>query len=92
MIRYFIGANNETGEVDIKAIRYIFDAHFTCYSIIDSLGRWEGKNENSVIVEVQPESEQTYSDFEIHRLCKILKARLQQDAIGYQILPKLIII
>jgi len=87
MLRLFIGANNETGEVEKGAINSVLESHFGGWTMYDSMGYWNGGYEKSVVVEIQPKSADMESQWEVERLIGILKARLKQDSIGYQILP-----
>lgn len=85
MLRLFIGANNETGEVEIEKLRTkVLDRWFTGYTIVESLGCWKGGQEKSVIVEVMPEGGLLWTVKEIKALCDVLKRVLKQEAIGVQ--------
>lgn len=87
MLRLFIGANNETGEVEVDKLVKLLDDTFSGYTVYETVGRWEGKNENSVIVEI--EDERTEYDSMVEHMIGRLKLELNQQAIGYQRLPSI---
>ena len=88
MLRFFIGANNETGEVEIDKVRELFDIEFAGYTITEAQGRWTGKNEKSIIVDVQPMGWIVTRDMtRVEHLVEVLKEELKQESIGLQILP-----
>ncbi len=48
----YIGANNETGEVEKSKIKSIISEYYKGFTMVDSLGLWEGVEEPSVIVTI----------------------------------------
>jgi N6-adenosine-specific RNA methylase IME4 len=81
--RLFIGANNETGNVETSLIESKLNQHFEGYTIENATGYWLGKKESSVIVTISG-NEQT-----ILNVIRELKEVLKQDAIAYQLAPAL---
>ena len=82
--RLYIGANNTTGEVEKDKLLAILDAHFEGYTVTDSVGRWQGKNEKSVIVDIATDDRHIVTV----RVCvnQILK-ELSQYSVGVVQLP-----
>ena len=46
----FIGANNDTGNVEVAKVESVLDKHFDGYNYLHSSGRWQGMNEKSLNV------------------------------------------
>lgn len=74
----YIGANNTTGELELDKIRDILDRNFSGYTIVHSVGAWEGQREPSVIVTLASSID------ELMNTIRNLKDELAQDAIGIQ--------
>jgi hypothetical protein len=82
MYKLYIGSNNVTGKVDKKTIEEVLNKRFDGYTIVNSIGYWEGKKEKSIIVEIGNTTEK-----EVVGVVKKLKKMLKQYAIGVQFLP-----
>ena len=80
--RLFVGANNKTGKCELTKLKGILDKNFQGYTVIKSQGRWEGKDEPSVIVEISTDESQKIETLVI-QICK----ELGQAAVGVQVLP-----
>ena len=52
MYKLYIGSNNTTKEVEKEKIIEVLNKYFKGYTIIDSIGLWEGIIEKSVIVSI----------------------------------------
>lgn len=50
--RLYIGSNNETKEVEKEKIKVILNNFYNGYTIIDTIGLWQGTEEKSVIIEI----------------------------------------
>lgn len=85
MFNLYIGANNETGQVETDKIVRIVGKQYRSYTIIEAMGYWLDKPEKMVIVQIQPESSVEIID----ELIQELKKALKQEAIGFQITPPL---
>jgi hypothetical protein len=82
-IKIYIGANNNTGIVEIDKINAVMKAAgFDGYTIIPSMGYWMGSSEQSIILEVSGNEKQI-----IRALIPTLKSELDQQAIGYTVGP-----
>lgn len=83
MYRYFIGANNQTGQVEQdKAIGVFTSQGIEGLTAYKASGYWQGKAEKSLIVEVEGISKQL-AEFIASALCKAL----DQQAVGIEKLP-----
>lgn len=79
LYRFYIGSNNATGELEtVKAIKLI-SKYFQGFTAYNALGYWEGKPENSLIVEVADKEERREM---MQLLAKKLCQELQQQAVG----------
>lgn len=74
----YIGANNETKQVEQEKLEYLLDGFTDGYTVIKSTGVWKGEHEDSVIVTIMSEPEH------LETLLKVLKMDLKQEAIAYQ--------
>lgn len=83
LYRVYVGANNDTGVVELSLLKTILDKRFTGYTIIKTQGRWEGKDEPSVIVEIQTDCGEKGILALIGEICR----ELGQKCCGYQTLP-----
>lgn len=75
----YVGADNSTGQVDHDTLRAVLDERHKGYTIVPALGRWEGKDEQSVLVIIGTDDE-----LAVNRTVTDLKDRLRQQAIGIQ--------
>lgn len=82
--RLYIGANNTTKEVEIDSLKAVLNTFFDGYSLISSVGSWKGVEEKSVVVEIATDEVSRVSE-----LITTLKSKLQQESIGYMVLPEL---
>jgi hypothetical protein len=48
----YIGADNQTGIVNTEKLELVLDSEFDGYTIVESIGHWQGTKENSVIVTI----------------------------------------
>ena len=72
--RLYIGSNNTTHKVEKDKITIILNNYLDGYSIINTVGYWQGINEKSVIVEIINEEVKK-------EVIQILKEDLQQYSI-----------
>jgi len=77
LYKLYIGANNETGETEIKKAVKIISEYYEGFTIIKTSGYWQGKAENSFIVEINTDNTKA-----IGLLVIGLKEELKQEAIG----------
>lgn len=77
-IKFYIGANNTTGEVEIKKITKYLTRYYQGFNVQDILGYWQGKPEKSVLVSILTENVNTSL---VGRIAKHLTKILNQDAI-----------
>ena len=71
--KLYIGAHNVTKEVDVVGLCTILDGHFSGYTIIDAMGRWEGDSEKSVFVDIITEKNAVDMKAIINTLCRALE-------------------
>lgn len=81
----YIGANNETGKLELDKLRATLDKWYKGYTIVHAVGAWEGQREPSVIVTIQPSHGYTVLVARMQEL----KRELKQEAIGVQEAPEL---
>jgi len=78
----YIGANNTTKEVEkdilIKELSEFCNAFNTGFTIVESVGYWNGEMEKSVIVTIL---DTDINVFDIVGICNVLKDKLQQNSI-----------
>ena len=78
----YIGANNTTKELELDIIKNILNDFVkdfnTGYTIVESVGIWNGQEEKSCIVTIFDTDMQM---FDIVGICHVLKDKLQQDSI-----------
>jgi hypothetical protein len=77
----YIGADNETGSIDLSRIESIISKTHEGFTVIPSIGSWHGMNEPSAVVILSDTSES------IAATVATLKCELHQDAIGVEELP-----
>ena len=76
----YIGADNATGIVNKDKIIYYLTHTFSGFTIIDSIGLWEGKRESSVVVSIFTNKNRRFMIEFIKGLCAVLK----QDCVVMQ--------
>jgi hypothetical protein len=81
MIALYVGADNDTGELDIPHVETIVGKRHDSFTVIPGYGVWHGMREDMVMVMIQDRSE------EVMATAALLKSELRQDAIGWQSLP-----
>lgn len=74
-VTFYIGANNETGEVEKDIVTSVLGAHYRGFTIHDSIGFWEGNQEKSVVATV------TGDNLQYQPIAEELKLKLKQDAV-----------
>ncbi len=79
MYRFFIGSNNQTGELERTKIESIFTDKVDGFTIYEAQGLWRGTRENSAIVEVE-----NINEAEAQAIARQLRGELFQQAIGLQ--------
>lgn len=79
--RIYIGSNNKTGKLERGKIERTAQVMFSGFTIYETKGYWQGKAEKSAIVEI------TDNESKIKTFIKILKRKLNQESIGYQVQP-----
>ena len=84
MYQFYIGSNNQSHKIELDKIREVLaDYEVKGYTILDSLGYWEGKPEDSIILQVEG-----ITKSKALTLLQVFKTRLEQVAIGLQRLPE----
>jgi hypothetical protein len=81
--KLYIGANNDTKEVETALVERVLNKRHQGYTITPAVGYWLGQREPSI--EVLIEDEQT----KIMESIAELKDVLKQDAIGFQKVARL---
>jgi len=79
LYRIYIGANNQTGTVELDVIKTFFSANYSSFTITNTYGVFQDKEEPSIIVTIATE--------DILKLKKhlcLLREKLQQDGIGIE--------
>jgi hypothetical protein len=72
----YVGADNVTGLVSLKALRKVLDARHAGYTITFGEGSWEGKREHSVVVTVVDTLAHVTST------ARVLAKSLNQESVG----------
>lgn len=87
MVNYklYIGANNETKEVEIEKIEDFLNPIFPGFTIENAIGYWNFTKEDMVIVSITTDKKKE----EMEQLINTLKVVLKQEAIGLEILKPL---
>lgn len=75
----FVGADNATGVVAIESLKVILDSRHEGYTIVPTVGRWQGKDEQSVIVIISTDDE-----LAVNRTISDIKINLSQQSVGLQ--------
>lgn len=50
--KIYIGSNNTTNLLELNKIESILNKYYKAYTIIPACGYWEGKKENTAIIEI----------------------------------------
>lgn len=79
----YIGSNNRTGVCEFKKIENIFSANHEGFTIYHANGYWHGVKESSAVVVVSD------NEARVKSTIAILKRKLNQEAIAYQVAPAL---
>lgn len=74
----YIGANNRTKRLETAKIRRVMPGRHDGFTLVPVTGYWQGERENSVLVIVNDDPAK------VRQTIAILKAELQQEAIGVQ--------
>ena len=74
--KLYIGANNQTGEVEVDKAIEIVGRFFAGFTVQESIGIWHGKREKSIVVTVVA-NEHSWSD--IDNCVRSLTEELHQD-------------
>lgn len=82
-IALFIGADNETGVLDMWRIENIVGKRHRNFTVIPAAGYWQGGREDSVMVIISGDRPL------IEGTARMLKSELRQDAIGMQVMPEM---
>lgn len=72
--RLYIGSNNNTGILELEKIENILNTVYNGYTIINAVGYWNGKKENTAVVEIVNIDVKDY-------VIEQLKKELLQDSI-----------
>lgn len=80
----YVGANNKTHQIELDKLKTICNTFFEGYTLIPSQGYWQGKEEPSIIVQIETDNKN-----KVYMLAKTLKSSLKQQAIGLQKQAKL---
>lgn len=78
---FYVGANNTTGELEIEKIEALVAAHFNEFTAYEVIGYWRRKKERSLKIEVITDE----SAPAIARIAKELKEKLNQEAVGFEV-------
>jgi hypothetical protein len=82
-IMLFVGADNETGELDQPRIAKIVAKRHDGFTMTQARGYWRGMAEDSVMILISGPRD------DIMETARTLKSELRQDAIGIQEMPAL---
>jgi len=75
--RYYVGANNETGEVETEKLLAIIKEYTPGATLIPCKGIWNGHQEDSIILEIAEGIE-----FKSDELAEALRVGLNQQSVG----------
>jgi hypothetical protein len=82
LARLFIGANNQSGIVELDKALAVIDARFNGYTVhAESMGVWNGKFEKCRMVDIIRDASSEFR-CNIIQLAERLREELQQEAIG----------
>lgn len=79
----YVGANNTTKRLELAKIRRIVSARHNGFTVYPVQGYWHGEKEETAIVIINDNTNR------IKQTIEILKGALQQEAIGYQVVPNM---
>lgn len=82
-INFFIGSNNKTKELEKSKAIKIASKYYDGLNASEMIEYWKGVAEKSLLISTFQE---VANDDQIKALCNELKAELQQEAIGVEIL------
>lgn len=82
----FIGADNETGLVDVEAVKAILGEYFKGWTMTSATGAWDWQEEPTVVVLVH-DSESPDPDSVRDKVLEALRSELRQEAIGWRAAP-----
>ena len=77
LYRYYIGSNNQTGELEARRAIKIVSQSFQGFTAYNAMGYWNGKSENSLILEIE-----TTELEKLKAIAKQLCQELKQEAVG----------
>lgn len=77
MTRFYIGANNQTGRLEMEKIRQCVGRFVPGYTLYRAEGVWNGKREPSAVVECEGLNAE-----QVGKLAAALKLELNQEAVG----------
>ena len=84
LYKIYIGSNNKTKRLESKKAIRIATKQFQGFTAYKGLGYWQGKKENSLILEIE-----TNKKKDVLKLVKNLATGLNQEAIGLARIGKL---
>lgn len=82
----FIGANNQTGLVEVDKIENLVSLYVDGFTIVPCHGYWNGNREDSVQLLL------TLEPVQLDQLINKLKKELEQEAIAYSEAPALVFV
>lgn len=78
---YYVGANNQTGELESKKIIEIVSRYFEGFTAFEVVGYWKGNQERTLKIEVITEAPAP----KLAEIGKELKAKLNQESVLLEI-------
>ena len=80
-IRFYVGANNATKELEQSKIEAVLNKHYEGYTAYEVVGYWRGERGNTLLVEVISDEADT-----VHvKIAKELKKECQQQSVLVEI-------
>lgn len=79
LYRVFVGSNNETHKLEREKIKRIADKRFKGYTFINAVGRWNGTQEKTAVIEILTEEHK-----DVILTARELKRELKQEAVLIQ--------
>lgn len=79
---YYIGANNETHELEVEKITEVISGTFDGFTASEVVGYWKGSKERSLRVEVVTDEEPAV----LARVAKELAQQLNQESVMLELL------
>lgn len=80
-VSLFIGADNQTGMLDMARIRELVSKNHSGFTAWQATGHWLGADEDTAVVVINDDMDK------IRDTAYLLKTELRQDAIGLQVMP-----